>query len=230
MCIDIYIVDDDKLMNELISFTLKSNGFTTKSFLKYKDAVNHIKNPPKLWLLDIMLDDNFNGFDLMKEIKELTPSVPVCFLSARDSELDRITGLEIGSEDYITKPFSKQELVLRVKNIIKRSSSPQPFQQHNSIKISDYEIDDKKREVRYHNALIKLTSKEFDLFIYLVKNPNRIIDRNTLLRIIWDSNYFGSGRVLDDTIRRIRRKVSEIQIETVYGEGYKLITDENINV
>lgn len=230
MSIDIYIVDDDKLMNELISFTFKSNGFTTKSFLKYKDAVNYISNPPKVWLLDIMLDDNYNGFDLMKQIKEKSPDTPVCFLSARDSELDRITGLEIGSEDYITKPFSKQELVLRVKNIIKRSTSPKTPQTHNIIKIINYEIDDKKREVMHRDGIVKLTSKEYDLFIYFIKNPNRTIDRNTLLRIIWDSNYFGSGRVLDDTVRRIRSKVSDVQIETIYGEGYKLIIDEDINV
>lgn len=226
---DIYVVDDDRIMNELISFTLQSNGFKTKSFFKYSDALNCIDTPPKLWLLDIMLDDNLNGLDLMKIIKERTPQVSVCFLSARDSELDRITGLEIGSEDYITKPFSKQELVLRIKNIMKRASNPQNIIAREIIEFKEYKVNEKRKEIKKGTQEIKLTSKEFELFLYLLKNSNRTIDRNTLLRIIWDSNYFGSGRVLDDTIRRIRKKINEVQIETVYGEGYKLILDEDIN-
>ncbi|MCI5773067.1 MAG: response regulator transcription factor [Erysipelotrichaceae bacterium] len=220
----IYVVDDDKLMNDLICFTLKNNGFLAHGIYSYSSATEYIIDKPDLWILDIMLEDNKSGFDLFKEIRKFNNTVPICFLSARDTELDKVTGLEIGSDDYITKPFSKKELVLRINNILKHYKGANSEAPINALSKLDLSIVDK---TLYHkDDKINLTTKEFELLYYLSNNVNRVIDRNTLLRIIWDSNYFGSGRVLDDTIRRIRKKVPGIQIETVYGEGYKLVINE----
>ena len=164
-----------------------------------------------------MLDDK-SGFDLIEEIRMQSPEVPVVFMSARDKEFDRIIGLEKGSDDYITKPFSPKELVLRINNIMKRTYK----EDANRIVVDGYEIDEAQRLVFEKGRELDLTTKEFDLLMLFVKNKGTAFLCEHILEQVWDVNYFGSDRVVDDTLRRLRKKMPNLSIHTIYGFGYRL--------
>ena len=212
----INIVEDEKDLNELVKSYLEKEGYEVNSYLTYDDAYNKIGEPCDLWILDIMLDDK-SGFDLIEEIKKRNTSVPVIFMSARDKEFDRIIGLEKGSDDYITKPFSPKELVLRVNNIIRRV-----YKEGKLIEVNGYEIDEEQRIVYRNGEAIDVTTKEFDLLMLFVKNRGTAFLREQILQKVWDENYYGSDRVVDDTLRRLRKKLPELNIQTIYGFGYRL--------
>lgn len=212
----INVVEDERDLNELVKSYLEKEGYNVNSFLTYDTAFASIENSCDLWILDIMLDDK-SGFDLIEEIKKRNSSVPVIFMSARDKEFDRIIGLEKGSDDYITKPFSPKELVLRVNNIIKRV-----YKEGKLIEINGYEIDEAQRIVYQNGKQIEITTKEFDLLMLFVKNRGTAFLREQILQKVWDENYYGSDRVVDDTLRRLRKKLPELNIQTLYGFGYRL--------
>ncbi len=212
----INIVEDEKDLNELVKSYLEKEGYAVNSYLTFDEAYAHIDDDCDLWILDIMLDDK-SGFDLIEIIKNNNLNKPVIFMSARDKEFDRIIGLEKGSDDYITKPFSPKELVLRVNNIIKRV-----YKEDQHIQINGYDIDENQRTVYKDNKLIDLTTKEFDLLMLFVKNRGNAFVREQILEKVWDQNYFGSDRVVDDTLRRLRKKMPDMNIQTIYGFGYRL--------
>lgn len=212
----INIVEDEKDLNELVKSYLEKEGYMVNSYLTFDSAFAHIDDYCDLWILDIMLDDK-SGFDLIEMIRERRPNVPVVFMSARDKEFDRIIGLEKGSDDYITKPFSPKELVLRVNNIIKRV-----YKDEDRIEVASYEIDENQRSVYKGNTQIELTTKEFDLLMLFVKNRGTAFLREQILEKVWDENYYGSDRVVDDTLRRLRKKMPDLNIQTIYGFGYRL--------
>ena len=213
----INIVEDEKDLNELVKRYLEKEGYLVNSYLTFDEAYAHLEDPCDLWILDIMLDDK-SGFDLIEEIRLQGPEIPVIFMSARDKEFDRIIGLEKGSDDYITKPFSPKELVLRVNNIIKRAYKDD----NNRISIDGYELDEEQRKIFYENQEIELTTKEFDLLMMFIKNKGIAFSRDKILENVWDENYFGSDRVVDDTLRRLRKKLPNLNIHTIYGYGYRL--------
>ncbi len=215
----ICVVEDEKDLNELVKRYLEKEGYEVRSYLTFDEAEIHTSDEDiHLWILDIMLDDK-SGFDLIEEIRMKSPNVPVIFMSARDKEFDRIIGLEKGSDDYITKPFSPKELVLRVNNIIKRT-----YREENPrIQIDGYQIDESQRIVYDEKGHeIELTTKEFDLMMLFVKNRGTAFLREQILEKVWDVNYFGSDRVVDDTLRRLRKKMPNLNIHTIYGYGYRL--------
>ena len=214
----ICIVEDEKDLNELVKRYLEKEGYEARSFLTFEDALAHTDDEDvHLWILDIMLDDK-SGFDLIEEIRMKNPVVPVIFMSARDKEFDRIIGLEKGSDDYITKPFSPKELVLRVNNIIKRVYR----EDVGKIIVDGYEIDEMQRIVHDKDVQLELTTKEFDLLMMFIKNKGTAFSREQILENVWDVNYFGSDRVVDDTLRRLRKKMPNLSIHTIYGFGYRL--------
>ena len=210
------IVEDEKDLNELVKSYLEKEGYQVNSYLTFDEAYGHIDDYCDLWILDIMLDDK-SGFDLIEIIKSNNDNKPVIFMSARDKEFDRIIGLEKGSDDYITKPFSPKELVLRVNNIIKRV-----YKEDEHIEINGYDIDENQRTVYKDEQLIDLTTKEFDLLMLFVKNRGNAFEREQILEKVWDENYYGSDRVVDDTLRRLRKKMPDMNIQTIYGFGYRL--------
>ena len=212
----INIVEDEKDLNELVKRYLEKEGYYINSYLTFDEAYSHLDDPCDLWVLDIMLDDK-SGFDLIEEIKGRNKDIPVIFMSARDKEFDRIIGLEKGSDDYITKPFSPKELVLRVNNIIKRV-----YRDDEKIMIDGYEIDENQRIVYENGKVVDLTTKGFDLLMLFVKNKGTAFLREQILVKVWDSNFYGSDRVVDDTLRRLRKKMPNINIQTIYGFGYRL--------
>ena len=214
----INIVEDEKDINNLVAQYLRKEGYEVHSYYTYEEASAHVVDDDvHLWVLDIMLDDK-SGFDLIEEIRLQGPETPVIFMSARDKEFDRIIGLEKGCDDYITKPFSPKELVLRVNNIIKRAYRDD----NNRISIDGYELDEEQRKIYADNVEIELTTKEFDLLMMFIKNKGIAFSRDKILENVWDENYFGSDRVVDDTLRRLRKKLPNLNIHTIYGYGYRL--------
>lgn len=214
----ICVVEDEKDLNELVKRYLEKEGYEVRSYLSFDEAYAHVEDDDvSLWILDIMLDDK-SGFDLIDEIKIKAPDMPVVFMSARDKEFDRIVGLEKGSEDYITKPFSPKELVLRVNNIIRRVYKDD----NNQIAVDGYIIDEQQRVVKDNEKRIDLSTKELDMLLLLVKNKPDALTRDAILEAVWGDNYFGSDRVVDDTMRRLRKKMPNLNVRTIYGFGYRL--------
>lgn len=219
----IYLVEDERSLNILLEKYLQREGYEVTTFFDGKSAVAKIKDEPDLWILDIMLPD-IDGYEIIKEIKEYNSNTPVIFMSARNEELDRVVGLELGSDDYLSKPFLPRELVIRTNMLLKRIYG----QTNNDVideelNFSGYRINKKQRTVFNEDEEIQLTNKEFELLNYFVENKNNLISRDQILINVWGQDYFGSDRVVDDTIRRLRKKVDRLNIETVYGYGYKLV-------
>lgn len=215
----IALVEDEKDLNNLIKTYLEKEGYNVVSYYDGESAINNISNNIDLWILDIMLGDNISGYDIIKKIREECTMVPVIFTSARDKDLDKIIGLELGSDDYIAKPYSPKELVLRVNNIIRRVYS----KEKTKLTYKDYSIDLEKRMVLLNNTSINLTTLEFDLLYMFVTNINKSFSRDDILNNIWGENYFGTDRVVDDLVRRLRKKMPELDINTIYGYGYRLL-------
>lgn len=213
------LVEDEVDLLKLIKNYLEKANYQVVTFTNGNDAINYIGNKIDLWILDIMLGDDVNGYDIIKVIRKDNNDVPVIFTSARDQDLDKILGLELGSDDYITKPYSPKELVLRVNNIIRRV-----YKDLNSSVVSymEYTIDLDKRTIFASEKEIKLTTLEFDLFVLFLKNKDKCFSRDEILNLVWGSDYFGSDRVVDDLIRRIRKKLPNINLKSVYGYGYRL--------
>ena len=214
----ICVVEDEKAINDLVNQYLKKEGYEVRSYYTYEEASAHVGDDDvHLWILDIMLDDK-SGFDLIEEIRLQGKDIPVIFMSARDKEFDRIIGLEKGSDDYITKPFSPKELVLRVNNVMKRVYR----NDNNRIMVDGYELDEEQRKVFDGGKEIDLTTKEFDLLMKFIKNKGMAFNREAILTNVWEENYYGSDRVVDDTLRRLRKKLPNLNIHTIYGYGYRL--------
>lgn len=214
----ICVVEDEKAINDLVNQYLKKEGYEVRSYYTYEEASAHVGDDDvHLWILDIMLDDK-SGFDLIEEIRLQGKDIPVIFMSARDKEFDRIIGLEKGSDDYITKPFSPKELVLRVNNVMNRVYR----NDNNRIMVDGYELDEEQRKVFDGGKEIDLTTKEFDLLMMFIKNKGMAFNREAILTNVWEENYYGSDRVVDDTLRRLRKKLPNLNIHTIYGYGYRL--------
>ncbi len=217
----ICLVEDELNLSKLISSYLEKAGYQVIHFDKGMDAFSYIGSKCDLWILDIMLGDDITGYDIIKKIRENDNTTPVIFTSARDQDLDKIIGLELGSDDYITKPYSPKELVLRVNNIIKRVYRETD---NNIVSYENYyTIDINKRIVLEDTKEIKLTTLEFDLLLLLISSKNKTFSRDEILNLVWGEDYFGSDRVVDDLIRRLRKKMPKLNVSTIYGYGYRLL-------
>ena len=216
----ICLVEDEKSLQDLLKTYLEKDNYNVKTFSKGQDVIDEINNGKKydLYVLDIMLEDDITGYDIIKKIREIDEEVPIIFSSARDESIDKIMGLELGSDDYIAKPYSPKELVLRVNKIIRRTYK----NDYNNMVYNDYKIDLEKRTVILNDKMINLTTLEFDLLVYFIKNKNKPITREIILNEIWGEDYYGSDRVVDDLIRRLRKKIN-IDLNTIYGYGYRLV-------
>lgn len=217
----IYIVDDENNLAVLLKKYLENDGYEVTIMNTGEEALKKVTDAPDLWLLDIMLPDT-DGYEIIKKIKEYNKSTPVIFMSAKNEELDRVVGLELGSDDYISKPFLPREVVIRVNKLIERVYKSEPEE---DFSINGYVVHRKERTIFYNNEEIKLTNNEFELLIYFLENRNIAVNRIQILSDVWDYNYYGSDRVVDDTIRRLRKKMPHLKLETMYGVGYKLLND-----
>lgn len=215
----IYYVEDNKELGEIVSKYLSKEGYKVVHFYTGEAAMRRINDIVDLWILDIMLPGSINGYQLIEEIKKRRPDIPVIFTSARDQDIDKVTGLEMGSDDYVAKPFSPKELVLRVKAILRRQGLK------NYINQNGYNIDvDKRIVLDGKGSEINLTSKEFDLLLLFINNKNNLLTREDILDKVWNmENEEDKIRIVDDLLRRLRSKMPNIRIETIYGKGYKLL-------
>ena len=210
------LVEDEKKLSNLIKTYLEKDYKVIQCF-SGNEALN-VTEKVHLWILDIMLGDDVSGYDIIKSIREVDEKVPVIFTSARDQDLDKIMGLELGSDDYVTKPYSPKELVLRVNNIIKRVYKDS----FKRIVYDEYKIDVERRKVTELDKEITLTTLEFELLLLFVNNIGKSFSREEILSRVWKEDYFGNDRVVDDLVRRLRRKMDKLNISTVYGYGYRL--------
>ncbi len=219
----VFIVEDDDNIRELVSYALKSNSYEVFTFDNSKtffECIN-LNNEVDLILLDIMLP-NEDGISIIKKLKnnEKTSNIPVIFLTAKTSEYDKVVGLDLGADDYITKPFSILELLSRIKAVLRRT------QKKNSekYKYKNIELILAKRKVLVDNKEIFLTYKEFELLFLLMKNKDIVMDRMKILDIIWDMNFDVESRTVDMHIKSLRKKLGEAGkiIKTIRGIGYKL--------
>lgn len=219
MSYKIYLVEDEENLNDILKSYLQNEGLQVTTFLNGQSARNAIDNNADLWVLDIKLPD-IDGFQLLKEIKEKNNDVPVIFISARDQDIDRIIGLEMGSDDYLAKPFMPRELVIRVQKLLKRVYNSDKVKQ--VIIIEGYTVDIDRRLVKFNDEVVSMTSGEFDLLLLLINKKGGAVTREQIINDLWGDNYFGSDRVVDDLVRRLRKKIPELKVETIYGHGYRL--------
>ncbi|CAM3151696.1 response regulator transcription factor [Sporolactobacillus spathodeae] len=218
----INLVEDEESLSSLLQAYMEKEGWNVSVFHTAEEAVKFMHNGVHLWILDIMLP-GMNGYDLIKKIKENHSEQPVIFISARDQDLDKIIGLELGSDDYLAKPFMPRELIIRVKKLLHRVYGSGIHE--NRLTISKYQIDVVKRKVFDEGeGAIELTTKEFDVLLFLVENANVAKSRRDILEEVWGKDYVGSDRAVDDVVRRIRRKLNRLSLETVYGSGYRVVS------
>ena len=217
------VVEDEKNLSNLVDKYLKNEGYDVVIYNTGEDAMENISDDIHLWILDIMLPGIVTGYDLIKEIRAQNPSKPIIFTSARDQDIDRVMGLELGSDDYVSKPYSIRELMLRVKNLLARSYNKTTEKNQNLLEFNGYVIDFDKRIVTEDGNNINLTSKEYDLLLFLLENKSKAFSRDQILDNVWGNDYFGSDRVVDDLMRRLRQKMPNLNVETIYGFGYRLL-------
>ncbi len=216
----ICLVEDENSLRELIKVYLEKEGYQVIEFCNGHDALNYVGQKSDLWILDIMLGDDISGYDIIKKIREKDKNIPVIFTSARDQDIDKIIGLEMGSDDYLAKPYSTKELILRVNKLINRIYKDK--EPTSIINYENYIIDLNKRAAKENDKEIKLTTLEFDLLILFLNNKNRTFSREEILKNIWGDDYFGSDRAVDDLVRRLRKKMPNLNVSTIYGYGYRL--------
>ncbi|MDR6121528.1 DNA-binding response OmpR family regulator [Bacillus sp. SLBN-46] len=220
----IFVIDDEKNIRDILQKYMENEGYKVTLFSDGENVYQEmLRLKPDLLVIDIMLP-HMDGLELCKEIRK-SSEIPIIFVSARDGEFDRILGLELGGDDYLTKPFSPRELMVRIKNIFKRMektavSKPQ------MLSIRDVTIDFERRYIEKDGLEIKLTAKEYDLFIFLARNKGKPFTREELLEFIWGYEYTGDGRLIDDLVKRVRKKLeqheSSVELSTIWGYGYRV--------
>jgi len=221
------IVEDDTNIQNIVAAYLKKEGFKVELVSSAEEAMELWNNhPPDMWILDIMLP-GMDGYEFCKRIRRES-NVPIIIISAKDDEIDKILGLELGGDDYLTKPFSPRELVARVKRLFQRTEAAKTVVSagENKIKAGDLLIYKEDRRVFWQGKEVDVTTKEFDMLLYLAEHENRAFSREELLMTIWGDDYYGSDRAVDDLVKRIRKKIPDIPLETVWGYGYRLRIEE----
>ncbi|MDE0639407.1 response regulator transcription factor [Bacillus sp. CNPSo 3703] len=227
----VLIIDDEKEILELIHTVLTREGIDqVLTASTARDGLTQFhQEQPDLVILDIMLPDG-EGYDICKQIRDVS-HVPIIFLSAKGEESDKIVGLAIGGDDYITKPFSPKEVAYRVKAQLRRSSYLQPSQAEPVIKKGPFELNEQQAELTKNGAAIELTPKELMLMTYFLQHPNRVISKETLYQTVWGEDFFGSDNTVMVHMRRLREKIEHSPstpefLVTVKGLGYKFVVKD----
>ena len=234
----VLVVDDEQAIIDVLVYNLKKEGYETLEATDGVTAVNMaLEQKPDLMLLDIMLP-KMDGLTVCKRVKNYL-NIPILMLTAKDAEIDKIVGLELGADDYITKPFSVRELMARVKANLRKNEisnvKKEPIQEmpeteaDNTIKVNDLELDLDRFEVKVRGEIIDLTLREFEVLKFLASQPGQVIKRETLLEKVWGYEYYGDIRTVDVTVRRIREKIEKDTsspkiLITKRGVGYYIAT------
>jgi DNA-binding response OmpR family regulator len=215
----IVVVDDEPNIADLVGMYLEREGFRVLQAATGEAALRaNAAHRPRLIVLDVGLPD-VDGLEVCKRIRQ-TSQVPIIFLTARDGEVDRVLGLELGADDYLTKPFSPAELVARVKAVLRRSDGAPPPEVVQAGRVT---IDAGRREVRVDDGVVELTTKEFDLLRFLADRPGLVMSRQQILDGVWGFDWYGDPRTVDVHIAQVRKKIGDgVEIRTVRGVGYRL--------
>lgn len=216
----VLLIEDDDSIADMLRDFFEQDGYRFLHALTGEEAVERLRiRPVSAVLLDINLP-GIDGVETCRRIREFT-QIPVIMLTARDTEIDKVLGLEMGADDYVTKPFSPRELMARIKAVLRRSEEPPA--KPRLLEIEHFEIDGGKRTVTTPTGdVVEPTAKEFDLLWFLAENSGLALSRNQILEAVWGYEYFGETRTVDVHIRQLRKKIEGIPIETVWGVGYRL--------
>lgn len=224
--IKVLLAEDDENLGALLREYLIAKGFKTDLYINGELALSGFKkNKYDLCILDVMMP-KMDGFTLAREIKKINNSVPYIFLTAKSLKEDVIEGFSLGADDYITKPFSMEELMFRIKAIIRRVSTNHASETNETYTIGEYTFDSQKQILEHANKQVKLTTKESDLLKLLCNNKNNVLERNFALKTIWQEDSYFNARSMDVYITKLRKYLkddSAIQILNIHGKGYKLI-------
>jgi DNA-binding response OmpR family regulator len=218
----ILVVDDEPNIADLVELYLRRDGFRVVKAATGEDGLAAVTNHrPRLVVLDVGLPD-IDGLEVCRRLRQ-SSAIPVIFLTARDTEIDRVLGLELGADDYVTKPFSPPELVARVKAVLRRSDGSTNAQPADMIQAGGVTIDLGRREVRVDDTALAFTGKEFDLLKFLAERPGLALSRQQILDGVWGYDWFGDARTVDVHIAQVRKKLGDaVRIDTVRGVGYRL--------
>lgn len=221
----VLIVEDDPDIVELLMYNLQQAGFETEAVCNGVDALQRVtENPPDLVVLDILLPE-MDGLEVCRLLKRnpQTETIPIVMLTAKGEEIDRIVGLELGADDYIAKPFSPREVVLRIRAVLRRTAGVQNPIASNQIRVNGLMIDLDKHQAFSEEGTIDLTATEFKLLTLLAGSPGRVFTRSVLMDAVWGQDYYGVDRTVDTHMSRLRRKLGDFGewIETVHGVGYR---------
>ncbi len=226
----ILVVEDEPSIVTLLQFNLEQAGFEVIVAMDGKEALERATTDnPQLIILDLMLPQ-LDGLEVCKRLRSQNNMVPILMLTAKDDELDKILGLELGADDYLTKPFSPREVVARVKAILRRAEqTAQSMPETDEIVVGELVIRPDDYEVYYKGRAVELTPKEFELLAHLARNKGRVLTREQLLNAVWDYDFVGDTRIVDVHISHLRDKIKPTYIKTVRGLGYKLEdSDESV--
>ena len=230
MAIRILVVDDEPSITKLVSFNLEKAGYDVDTAADGQAALEKVQDiQPDLIVLDLMLP-KVDGLEVCKRLRQENNHIPVIMLTAKDEELDRVLGLELGADDYVTKPFSPRELVARVKAVLRRSAIKDALEQADAkqkpLVIGDLVIDVEGYESYVQGKRLELTPKEFELLVYMATHRGRVLSRDQLLNAVWNYDFVGDSRIVDVHVSHLRDKIEPdtrrpLYIKTVRGIGYK---------
>ncbi len=219
------VVDDEPSISELVSMALRYEKFDVRTAASGQSAVAQAKEfQPDIIVLDIMLPD-FDGLEVMRRIRVDNADVPVLFLTAKDSIVDRVVGLTAGGDDYVTKPFSVEELVARIRGIVRRSLMATEVREDPEISVGDLVLNEETYEVFRGATRVDLTATEFELLRYLMRNPKRVLSKSQILDRVWSYDFGGRSSIVEIYISYLRKKIDTLgpsMIHTVRGVGYVL--------
>jgi two-component system OmpR family response regulator len=219
----VLVVDDEPNILDVLSMALRFQGFEVETAATGEQALAAVAGfKPQLMVLDVMLPD-LEGFEVARRLGARRAEVPIIFLTARDATEDKIRGLTVGGDDYVTKPFSLEELIARIRTVLRRTGQAEP--ETSRLAFEDLELDDDTREVARSGAPIELTATEYRLLRYLMLNPRRVLTRQQILNHVWDYDFGGDARVLETYVSYLRKKLDAkgpSLIHTVRGVGYAL--------
>jgi two-component system response regulator RegX3 len=221
----ILMIEDEASFSEAITFLLKKEGFEVSVANNGQEGINLFeKNGADLILLDLMLP-GLSGTEVCRQIR-LKSNVPIIMLTARDTEIDKVVGLELGADDYVTKPYSSRELIARINAVLRRASTVEPELENGVISIGPIKLDIDRHIMTLNNIPVQLPLKEFELLEFLMRNSGRVLTRSQLIDRVWGSDYFGDTKTLDVHVKRLRAKIEKdpanpVFIQTVRGLGYK---------
>lgn len=220
----VVVIEDDPNIADLLGMYLRGDGYRVVHAGDGDAGLAAVeREKPRLVILDVGLPGGTDGLDVCRRLRaqERTASVPVLMLTARDSEVDRVLGLEMGADDYVTKPFSPREVLARVKAILRRSDGPRPTE--SVLSVGDIRVDTARRDVTVAGTPVSLTAREFDLLVYLIENGGLVLTRRQLLDGVWGVGWYGDERTVDVHVRQLRKKLADaLPLATVWGVGYRL--------